>query len=173
MEVAVCESYANHGHCPLGTTCQRSHDIDVILDRKEGFGRKRQCEAEESEEAPPLKKKCLSNGQSLSSSSCATSRPTTLFGGGHRAGFDAFMTGFVLAAHLAFRGRSTPEEEGKPLLAGPTGTEEEVNRIYLVSKDFPLLVQRSAFAKNSVGHYDKYSKLTTKSEDPDNTHAHI
>ena len=158
-KTSVCDSYSHHGHCPLGAACEHSHDIDLILERKEGFGRKRRKDGEAADSSPK-------RVRSETNGACASVPASpTLFGGGHRAGFDAFMTGFVLCAHLAFRDRRTPREEGADFLPALLGTEEEVNRVYLACKDFPLLVQRSAFAKNSIGHHRKYGLLNGSGEE--------
>ena len=34
-----------------------------------------------------------------------------------------------------------------------------VNRIYLVCKDFPFMVRKSAFCRNSIGHSEKYTLI--------------
>merc|ERR1712192_337765 len=80
----------------------------------------------------------------------------TLSAGGHRAGFDAFMTGFSLATFLVHQTK---------LPHNPTDFMPEsiksgslVNRVYLVSKDFPMLVQPSAFSKRSLQHDIKMKK---------------
>ena len=82
----------------------------------------------------------------------------SLSAGGHRAGFDAFMTGFSLATFLVHQTK---------LPRNPTDFMPEsinsgslVNRVYLVSKDFPMLVQPSAFSKRSLQHDIKMKKLS-------------
>ena len=77
--------------------------------------------------------------------------------GGHRAGFDAFMTGFAFATFLVHHTKM-PE---RPESFHPSHicTENFVNNLYLACKDFPLKVRKSAFAKISEGHFFKHSKL--------------
>ena len=81
-----------------------------------------------------------------------------LSAGGHRAGFDAFMTGFSLATFLVHQTklpRNPPDFMPESINSGSL-----VNRVYLVSKDFPMLVQPSAFSKRSLQHDIKIKKLS-------------
>ena len=82
----------------------------------------------------------------------------SLSAGGHRAGFDAFMTGFSLATFLVHQTklpRNPPDFMPESINSGSL-----VNRVYLVSKDFPMLVQPSAFSKRSLQHDIKMKKLS-------------
>ena len=82
----------------------------------------------------------------------------SLSAGGHRAGFDAFMTGFSLATFLVHQTklpRNPPDFRPESINSGSL-----VNRVYLVSKDFPMLVQPSAFSKRSLQHDIKMKKLS-------------
>ena len=80
-----------------------------------------------------------------------------LSSGGHRAGFDAFMTGFSLATFLVHQ---TKLPHNPPdFMPESINSESLVNRVYLVSKDFPMLVQPSAFSKRSLQHDIKIKKL--------------
>ena len=142
------------------------------MDKKEGWGayrRKRKRQeggggGSEEEEGAPAEKKAL-NGHGDSSTTNGTGSngvdapppppPPSLLGGAHRAGFDAFMTGFIFAAHLASKDKDTTGD----FLPDSLGTSEVANRIYLACKDFPLFLRRSAFAKNSQSHHTKYQRL--------------
>ena len=91
-------------------------------------------------------------------------------GGGHRAGFDAFMTGFSFVACLTSKSNAKDEAEKVPspllggrLVSGAVADAVIANRIYLVSKNFPLLLKKSNFAKNSVCHAEKLKKLRQES----------
>ncbi len=143
QDCKVCDSYADHGHCTLGSSCPASHDIDLILDKKEGWKNRKRHQDEEEE--PKLKKPKV-----------VVTPPPSLFGGGHRAGFDAFMTAFVFAAHLSFRDKPVGGDFGSPQ---SLDMSEHANKVYLVSKDFPLLVRRSQFSGTSAGHRDKFAKI--------------
>lgn len=73
---------------------------------------------------------------------------------GHRAGVDAFMTGFIMATYFLRHG----QEQCK---AGSfqESVEEFQNKIYLTAKDIPLIISKSTFAKTSKDHREKFSKL--------------
>lgn len=74
--------------------------------------------------------------------------------GTHRAGFDAYMTGYIFAYSCAV----TKEEEE----AGGAVDEEErcwlpacLNKVYLSGKAAPLNVVKSTFSKSSKAHIQK------------------
>ncbi|XP_072275399.1 target of EGR1 protein 1 isoform X2 [Pyxicephalus adspersus] len=75
--------------------------------------------------------------------------------GTHRAGFDAFMTGYILAyVWMLKREDSTdiPVTECLP---------DCQNKIYLSGKNVPLQIVKSVFAKSSRAHVQKIKLLTT------------
>ena len=81
---------------------------------------------------------------------------------------DAFMTGFSFASFVVQKlggCGSHPDNEKKSswteLLA------DVRNRICLSGKDFPLLIQKSGFAKCSKAHLEKYCRLTSIEEERD------
>lgn len=82
--------------------------------------------------------------------------------GGHRAGFDAFMTGYIFATFAA--------KYRKPCGGGDSATEtgtlgdfgiadELANKVYLGGKDFPLQIAASNFARPSKAHVEKWERL--------------
>merc|ERR1712200_222585 len=73
-----------------------------------------------------------------------------LSAGGHRAGFDAFMTGFSLATFLVHQTKLP--RNPSDFMPENINSGSLVNRVYLVSKDFPMLIQSSAFSKRSLQH---------------------
>jgi len=77
--------------------------------------------------------------------------------GGHRAGYDAFMTGFAFATFLVHQTQlpANPAD----FLPKTICAEKLVDNIYLVGKEFPLLLKKSSFAKHSVQHDAKMKKL--------------
>ena len=157
-EEEVCSSYANHGHCGEGEDCSLSHNIDLIVSQKtaeqQKKWRKRKAGEGEGED--------LSNGVRKqikldSGADGGSSRPDKSKSGCHRAGYDAFMTGFSLTTFLVHHTKIplSPQSWSPEDL----NTQRIVNRIYLACKDFPLLVQKSAFAKCSGQHHLKMNKL--------------
>ena len=67
------------------------------------------------------------------------------------------MTGFAFVTFLVHQ-TQLPRNPAH-FLPEEIKTDRLVNRIYLVAKDFPLLVQRSAFAKCSGEHDAKMRRL--------------
>ena len=82
--------------------------------------------------------------------------------GGHRAGFDAFMTGYIFAWCLARYGKIPLQDvtTSKALTVRELVEGEDfLNKIYLGGKDFPLQVAQSNFAKPSKLHLEKLERL--------------
>ncbi|KAM8839805.1 target of EGR1 protein 1 [Synchiropus picturatus] len=71
-------------------------------------------------------------------------------GGTHRAGFDAFMTGYIFAFTCAQIKNQEKEEESEETLM-----PSSVNKVYLSGKAAPLNIVKSTFAKSSKAHMDK------------------
>jgi len=184
VDEEICLSYANHGHCVQGESCELSHNIDTIISKKEdesdkkrakkrrrkddteadqddGGGKVQVLDDEDSKngnnvigtEAVEENGKAHENGDSNG----AANGKEVKYKGGHRAGYDAFMTGFAFATFLVHQTQlpvDPPDFKPKTICA-----DKLVNKIYLVGKEFPLLLQKSSFAKNSVQHDAKMRKL--------------
>ena len=155
-EAEVCPSYANHGHCGAGEDCRLSHNIDLIVSQKTADQHKRWRKRKAGEE--------LRNGEGKQSkleldpvTEAGTSKADKSKSGCHRAGYDAFMTGFSLTTFLVHHTKIPLSPQS--WTAEDLNTQKIVNRIYLACKDFPLLVQKSAFAKCSGQHHLKMNKL--------------
>ncbi|KAJ3108453.1 Target of EGR1, member 1 (Nuclear) [Phlyctochytrium planicorne] len=158
-----CMQYASHGFCDSGRLCEKSHDLDLILD----------CEASANGQRKKKKAKTVGDDSTLQpksvdadamqnhSPSSGEFKPTTpfvsqapvvqtaavdktpvvekssVFETYHSACFDAYMTGYVFCQQL---------------LKYPKLLSEHKNKIYLIGKERPLLIQQSSFAKMSDGH---------------------
>ena len=72
---------------------------------------------------------------------------------GHRAGFDAFMTGYCLATYLVQCGSSSANETALGL-----STTEFSNKVSLSGKEVPLQIICSHFARPSAAHTEKLCK---------------
>lgn len=81
--------------------------------------------------------------------------------GSHRAGFDAFMTGFALACIINEKGKfpSEGEEDDVGRLLRGFGMDGEANKLALIGKDIPMLITKSSFSKSSQGHREKMERL--------------
>ncbi|XP_067330725.1 target of EGR1 protein 1 isoform X2 [Channa argus] len=78
--------------------------------------------------------------------------------GTHRAGFDAFMTGFIFAyscTHLRKEGAGEAVEEKEQEEDGQLWLPNCLNKVYLSGKAAPLNVVKSTFSKSSKAHIQK------------------
>ncbi|XP_077865432.1 target of EGR1 protein 1-like [Saccoglossus kowalevskii] len=79
---------------------------------------------------------------------------------GHRAGFDAFMTGFSMAAFIANHStRGISDTETDCSFIEKFSLQDIINRLCLSGKEIPLHVRKSNFSKTSVNHRNKMKKL--------------
>ena len=74
---------------------------------------------------------------------------------GHRAGFDAFMTGFILTSLLCDRGLFDKSQSTIDF----SQLTDVLNNVYLSGKDIPLQVRKGSFAKTSKNHEEKRSRI--------------
>lgn len=161
LEIKCCSSFANHGHCTSGKSCPLSHDIDLVVLSKDANpiinSRKRKLGVARKDGVVEATNQIFNeSGGKTSEMNC----------GGHRAGYDAFMTGFSFATFLvhSVQTSQTGSDTASSLLLANTAPEFSdpniVNRIYLVCKDIPFMIRKSAFSHNSVGHSEKYAILS-------------
>ncbi|XP_028832720.1 target of EGR1 protein 1 isoform X2 [Denticeps clupeoides] len=78
--------------------------------------------------------------------------------GSHRAGFDAFMTGFI----FSYASCLLPREKESVLDTWLPGC---LNKLYLSGKSVPLYVAKSTFSKSSKAHMHKMDTVWGKSPD--------
>ncbi|XP_059503953.1 target of EGR1 protein 1 isoform X2 [Stegostoma tigrinum] len=74
-------------------------------------------------------------------------------GGTHRAGFDAFMTGFIMAYILMWKNSESDSTKMDPWLP------DCLNKLYLSGKTLPLQICKSSFSKSSKVHQAKIELL--------------
>lgn len=77
--------------------------------------------------------------------------------GTHRAGFDAFMTGFIFAysCTLTMKDKVEGEENGEQQKEEDSLLPTCLNKVYLSGKAAPLNVVKSTFSKSSKAHMQK------------------
>ncbi len=107
------------------------------------------------------------NGDNITSAASSRTSPLKLNKqtGGHRAGYDAFMTGFTmatLASELSQRGSSSKTLKSEKQVAQFVEAfclGNFKNKLFLSAKPVPLVIVKSSFAKTSQNHRDKMSRL--------------
>ena len=83
--------------------------------------------------------------------------------GGHRAGFDAFMTGFIAACILSKH--TSVAETGERALGASiklqqlTGVDALSNKIYTMGKDQAMIVGKSNFCNPSRNHRERMQQM--------------
>lgn len=75
--------------------------------------------------------------------------------GSHRAGFDAYMTGYIFAYSCALVKREAAGLEGAQTESEQSWLPVCINKIYLSGKAAPLNVVKSTFSKSSKAHIQK------------------
>lgn len=91
-----------------------------------------------------------------SSVASETTKEKKVEGGTHRAGFDAFMTGYIFAFAKNLTAK-TEESTSAALLSGC------LNKLFLSGKSVPLHVAKSTFSKSSKAHVHKMEFIWGKS----------
>ena len=155
---AVCKAYANHGNCQI-TDCNDSHDVDYILACQED---NQSSKKRRKKNGPNITSKANgsvnveSNTSKLEEKLDSKKETNISTVAGHRAGMDAFMTGYSYAAFIWHKSKVL---DGGIELPSDMKDSNITNHIYLVGKEFPLTVKRSNFAKNSTSHAEKYENV--------------
>ncbi|CAG8480250.1 17249_t:CDS:2 [Acaulospora morrowiae] len=155
-----CEQYALRGFCSQRMRCGNSHDLDFILDEQakavkvKRKRRKNKNQEGESTKVHINERDTIDTSQTdpsgQSSEYVSASMPPTLlpstkpdqFDNFHSAHYDAYMTGFIFARQLL-------------KFTSTTVLSQYKNKLYLMGKNYPLLIEKSEFAKTSIQHQEK------------------
>ena len=159
----VCQDFANHGNCK-NNECQNSHDVDYILavqeDKQQSKKKKKRKNCDKGASNFTEDNAMQDNVTNGENNSIKVQSDTNTVAG-HRAGMDAFMTGYSYAAFIWHKAKNV---ENDIVIAEELQDTNIVNNMYLVCKEFPLLIKKSAFAKNSVSHVEKYEMIMKQSD---------
>lgn len=163
--IEICNNFARFGWCTKGQECRGSHDVDDILDAEMSKRRKRkrkeqpkanggatsdsEISIKDSQETVPM------DGSGTDDLSAAEPKYTT---GLHRAGYDAFMTGYAFATFLLSYMKQRPSATGGIDIT-KMGLEQIANKVFLSGKNIPLQIRVGNFAKRSTKHSEKYKAL--------------
>jgi target of EGR1 protein 1 len=154
----VCTAFATHGNCP-STDCPKSHDVDYILavqESKKSSKKKKKRDNVCDDDVDKSPEDNSKNDVIMEDVNCSTKRTNKNTSAGHRAGMDAFMTGYSYAAFTWHKTKIVNEDAVTPL---EIQDQTIANNMYLVAKEFPLLIKKSNFAKNSESHTEKYERI--------------
>lgn len=100
------------------------------------------------------KEKLNINGHFFAESEQPATKDLRFINGVHRAGYDAFMTGYCMA-YFAMKCGDWQKEENEELFYA----KDFINKISLSGKDYPLMIQCSEYSKTSTYHNKKFSSL--------------
>lgn len=154
--------------------CKMSHDIDVILnyeEEKKSKKKKRKRKRKEKDkktfqELPEDKTRSNEDGtygifeeefpespsKSPLSNLHTNNQPINSASGNHRAGFDAFMTGFCMACYH----QKLKKHDDREFV---DGIPELINKLNLGGKDIPLKVEKSSYCKTSANHNETWKRV--------------
>ncbi|KAL9950809.1 hypothetical protein ACROYT_G043371 [Oculina patagonica] len=180
IDVIVCEKFAAYGFCPREKTCPLSHDVDDVLDRewkiKEAKRQKRkrkhrtssgnnepdvslECDNDNAPTMETLEDSCTHDAHDAHVTQprdvhATQSNNVKTRDCGHRAGFDAFMTGYCMATYLLQLGKKGDDNE-----LTLSSLVDISNKLSLTKKDVPLQIVRSHFIRPSASHSEKLKRL--------------
>jgi hypothetical protein len=136
------QSFQNHGFCEKGSKCPLSHDLDVILD----------CQGYKYGVNVPKKRKREEDTLNNEATAHQMYRNREF----HSAHYDSFMTGYLFAHQLVALGRKEdplPYQEIESIFLKQHG-----NKVYMMHKNFPLLIEKSLYVSNSKYFKEKSEK---------------
>ena len=162
----LCATYSVYGFCTRIETCSKSHDINLIIQTELNSASRKKRSKLKSKSAAAND---ANNAATTSDSASVQVEENTKQNQSHSAGIDAFMTGFVLLNYVNkfTKFKVDPSES----LMNSTSIQFSricsleshfKNNIYLVGKDYPLIVCKSNFASISLNHKEKKERNLEK-----------
>ncbi|PVU85787.1 hypothetical protein BB560_006901 [Smittium megazygosporum] len=143
-QVPFCKQFASHGYCGLDTKCPLSHDLNFILSFRQASKSEQKVmidtfrnnllktqlpfNATDLDGIQPLQQSVLSTPTQNEQNS----RNYIISQTYHSGVFDAYMTGYIYAS-----------------ISHTNQLDSYKNKIYLIGKDIPLIIQKSKFSANS------------------------
>eukprot|EP00730_Choanoeca_flexa_P019448 TRINITY_DN9498_c0_g1_i1.p2 TRINITY_DN9498_c0_g1~~TRINITY_DN9498_c0_g1_i1.p2 ORF type:complete len:429 (+),score=102.28 TRINITY_DN9498_c0_g1_i1:3-1289(+) len=144
-ETKTCHKYSRFGFCN-NDGCQLSHDLDLILDRnlaKPTAKRSKAVSSDETDSNTTRDSSLRTKPGTTSSDKSGVDKRAAVEG--HRAGYDAFMTGYVYASYV----RDHPDI--------PTSY---TSRLYVMgAQRNSLLLKKSAFTQYTATHQAAWKRL--------------
>ncbi|RCN51898.1 CAF1 family ribonuclease [Ancylostoma caninum] len=159
LKEKVCEQFSYHGFCRKQRQgqCQLIHDVDYAIDleneKLERNRRKRKRRFDHLKPDSVLEKERLEEEEKTArrirvSVDEMRNKPRIAVTGCHRAGVDAFMTGFA----ALFQSRLSLCRDGKL-------DEQSLNRIPLSGKANPFIIQPTQFSGNCSKHENRFAAI--------------
>ena len=150
----ICEKFAQSGYCNEQPYCEKSHNVDDVLDAEYYYTYQRTAKCPKLE---PTKTQWK-----------APENISVSFG--HRAGFDSFITGYCFAYFLLDLEKPGSENDPKLELTGQSqefleanfNIKDVRNKIALVKRNSPFVLLNSNFTKMSTSHMKKAAILFCK-----------
>ncbi|XP_077416016.1 target of EGR1 protein 1 [Vanacampus margaritifer] len=142
------------GHEGVTAECLESANlIDSNSNTQLNEGEKMKTGSEEIES-------CEDNTESTNTEMITGKSENKAESGTHRAGFDAFMTGYIFAYSCTLAKKEEVDASGEEQIWLPTS----FNKIYLSGKTAPLNIVKSTFSKSSKAHLQKMEMVWGKKQ---------
>ena len=160
VEKKICHNYSTYGYCSRIETCNKSHDVNEIIQAELSRKKPKKLPTLEEQQQQPQPAE-----NEISSLDSVPQREST--NQAHSAGLDSFMTGYVLLnfmnkltnLKLTDKSAATAAEaavnETRLHLMDDFDLDLFRNKVYLTGKDYPLMVVKSNFATTSANHKEK------------------
>ncbi|XP_074604541.1 target of EGR1 protein 1-like [Brevipalpus obovatus] len=138
--VSLCKDYMTYGWCKKLNNCNHSHEVDLILDQ-EKKSKKQKKILNKLKESESSKEDNDSQDANMEDKKVESSI--------HRAGYDAFMTGYCFFCLIVKILQGKMNQHGKALLIARE-LRNYRNSIHLTGKKEPFKVRKSSYTQPTV-----------------------